>query len=189
MKVADLQQFVKSLIAPLSTSGASKVAGELDRVCSGLEPFKEMALAQFADFLAQADAYQREGTLPTGGRSRGKVASAVDQSKVVAAAQQVQQLYERAADPELQYTTIDGEIKKLDKGLNKDEAIAVAREVGIATPLKTKKAALDEIKRKITTRKGSYERTRFGPPDRAEEAAERDEQPRESAPQAVSELR
>src|SRR5262245_33371746 len=125
MKVAELQLFVKSLVVPLSTSGASKVAGELDRVCAGFEPFKEMTLAQFADFLVLADTYKREGTLGAGAKTRGKAATALDRNKVGKAAQQVQELYERATDPELQYTTIEAEIKKLDKGLNKDEAIAV----------------------------------------------------------------
>src|SRR5262245_49356313 len=130
MKVAELQQFVKSLSVPLSTSGASKVAGELDRVCAGFEPFKEMTLAEFADFLALADTYKREGTLGTAAKSRGKAAAKVDRTKVERAAQQAQELYERAADPELQYTSIEAEIKKLDKALNKDEAIAVAVEMG-----------------------------------------------------------
>ena len=155
---------MKSLIVPLSTSGASKVAGELERVCAGFEPFRDMTIAEFADFLVLADTYKREGTLGTAARRRGKAATAVDRTKVENAAQQVQQLYERAADPDLQYATIEAEIKKLDKGLNKDEVIAVAVEVGIVTTMKTKKAALDEIKRKITTRKGSYERSQFGPP-------------------------
>jgi hypothetical protein len=177
MKVADLQQFVRSLSAPLSTSGASKVAGELDRVCTGFEPFNDMTLAEFADFLVLAHTYKRDGVLATGTRSRGKAAVALDRSKVDKAAQQVQQLYERAADPELQYTTIEGEIKKLDRALNKDEAIAVAVEVGIAKPMKTKKAALDEIKGKITTRKGSYERSQFGPPDQPTATAVAELQP------------
>jgi hypothetical protein len=174
MNVAELQQFVRSLIQPLSTSGASKVAGELDRICTGFEPFKDMTLAQFTDFLSQAEAYQRDGTLPIGSRARRKSATAIDRDKVAKAAQQVQQLYERAADPELQYTAIEAEIKKLDKALNKDEVIAVAGEVGIAGSLKTKKAGLDEIKRKITNRKGSFERSQFSPLDMPGEAFSRE---------------
>ena len=83
MKVADLEQFVKSLAAPLSTSGASKVAGELERVCAGFEPFREMSLAQFADFLVLAETYKREGTLAGAARPRGK-AAAIDRNKVSA---------------------------------------------------------------------------------------------------------
>ena len=79
--------------------------------------------------------------------------------------------------------------KKLDKALNKDEAIALAGEVGIAATLKTKKAALDEIKRKNTTRKGSHERTQFGPPDRPTEAADQDAQSLEPAAHAAGEIR
>ena len=133
-----------------------------------------MTVAQFADFLIQAEAYKREGTLPVSGHSRRKSATAIDRNKVEKAAQQVQQLYERAADPELQYTAIEAEIKKLDKALNKDEAIAVAGEVGIATSLKTKKAAIEEIKRKITTRKGSYEASQFNPPDMSADVEHRE---------------
>ena len=62
----------------------------------------------------------------------------------------------------MQYAAIDAELKALDKQLTKDEAVQVARVAGVAATLKTKKAALDAIKRKITERKESFERTQFG---------------------------
>jgi hypothetical protein len=160
MNVAELQQFLRGLAQPLSTGGAAKVAGELERVCIGLEPFRDLGLGQFADFLQKAESYQRDGTLSVGARP-GRGITALDHDKVKAAAQRIQHLYEQAADPNIPYTAIDAEIKKLDKLLNKDEAAALAREVGIPNAVKTKKAALDEIKRKITIRKESFQRTQF----------------------------
>lgn len=147
---------------PLSTSGAVKVAGELERLCAGLQPFSAKTFAEFTDFLAQAETYQREGTLKPAGKSRGRAAAAADGSKVEIATRQVQQLYERAADPALQYVTIDSEINKIGKALNKDEVLAVAAAVGVVVTKKTKTAALDELKRMIRTRKDSYDRSLFG---------------------------
>lgn len=137
------------------------MATELERLCAGFQPFSGMTLVQFTDFLTLAETYQREGTLKGGAKPRGRAGAAVDAGKVERAAQQFQQLYEQATDPTLEHTAIASEMKKLEKQLSKDEAIAVAVAVGIVTPLKTKKAAIDELTRKVTTRKDSYNRASF----------------------------
>src|SRR5262249_30553696 len=126
-----------------------------------------LALPALADFLAKAEEYHRTGVLPASatpkrgaGRTRTPKPAPIT---VPEAAQRVMALYERAADPELQYEAIETEIAALDKALSQKDMIALAGEVGINKPLKTKKAARDEIKRKITDRKGSFERTQFRP--------------------------
>ncbi len=166
MKVADLQSFIRSLASPLSASGARQVASELERACAGLESFKDLTIAQFADFLDQAERYRRDGVLAPAKCKQAKSA-AVDQHKVQSFAQQILALYERATDADLQYAAIDGEVKKLDRALSKDEAIELARQVAIPGTLKSKKAALDQIARKIKERKESFERTQFRPAGRA----------------------
>jgi len=172
MQVADLQQFVRNLGTTLQSAGAKAVAGDLEKAAAGLEPFKGMAIAQFNDFLAQAEAYARTGVLPTTGKSRARArapkAPPQDSAeKVRDATQRVQDLYERAIDASVQYAVIDAEIKAIDKALKKDELVQVARNFGISKSLKSKKDAAEEILRKINERKESHERTQF----RLEEAA------------------
>lgn len=162
MTVADLRQFVRSLSAALAGAGAKSVANDLERIAAGLQPFETLNLAQFADFLGQAETYARTGVLPTSGKGRKAAAKPDSAETIRAVAQRVRDLYDRVVDPSVQYTAIDAELKSIDKQLNKDEAVQVAREVGIAAALKTKKAALEAIKRKITERKESAERIEFG---------------------------
>jgi len=173
MQVADLQQFVRNLGATLTAAGAKAVAADLERAAAGLEPFKDMPIAQFGDFLAQAEAYVRTGVLPTKpGRARAAKAPAPDSAeKVRAVAQRVQELYERALDPSVPYAAIAAEIAALDKKLTKNEALQVAREVGIVKSLRTKKEALEEVRRKIDERKESHERTQFRTPAPVESSA------------------
>jgi hypothetical protein len=161
MKVSDLQAFLFSLSQALAASGSKQVAVDLDRARAGLEPFKDMGVAIFADFLAQAEAYHRDGVLPAQRGSRKKTGAGADEGKVKAAAQHVQELYEHAIDADLSYAAIEAAIKKMDKELSKDEAIALAMEVGLTEKPKSKKAALEEIRRKIVTRKESFERSQF----------------------------
>jgi hypothetical protein len=166
MTVADLQAFVRNLSVTLASAGAKKPADELESIAAGLEPFQVLGLAQFSNFLITAENYARTGIVPTTGKGRAKAAAPkVDSAeKVRLAGERVSALYDRAVAPDLQYTAIEAEIKALNK-LTKDEAVQVARQLGIAATLKTKKAAMEEIKRKITERKESFERIQFRPQD------------------------
>ncbi len=165
MNVKDLQQFLRSLQQPLSTSGAKSVANDLDRMCGGLEPFQSLSIAQFTEFLAKADSYARTGIVPTTGRAKAsgtrRAAKTVDPEAIRAATERMCSLYERVTSPEVDYGTIDAEIKKLDKQFAKAAVLEIARGFGITGSLKTKKAALEEISRRMTERKESHERTQF----------------------------
>jgi hypothetical protein len=157
MKVSDLQAFLKSLIPPLQATGARQAANDLERGRAGLEPFADLSVAEFADFLARAHKYSVDGVVPVKGKgTRGS--ATVDADKVKAASQSVQQLHEQALDPAFQETVLDAELKKLEKQLNKDEAIEVARQLNIVGTLKTKKDALSEIRRKIARRRDTLDR-------------------------------
>jgi len=163
MIVADLQQFVRSLGTVLHGAGAKAVAGDLERIAIGLQPFQSLSLGQFAEFLGQAEIYARTGVVPASGKGKRKAAAKPDSAESIrAAVARVRALYDRAVDVNLPYTTIDVELKAVEKELSKDEAVAAAREFGIESPLKTKKAALDAIKRRISERKESFERVQFG---------------------------
>lgn len=161
MQVADLQSFLKSLSGPLGAAGGKKVADELDRAAGGLEPFRDLTIAQFADFLMRADEYARTGVIPTKGKPARRSASTVDRAKVQGLAQEVLGLYERAVDESVEYSAIEAEVARWGKKLNKNEAVELAREVGLNGPIKTKKAALEEVRRKIVERKESFQRTQF----------------------------
>jgi hypothetical protein len=163
MNVCDLQQFLRSLSQPLSVSGAKKIADELARACAGLEPFRDLTIAQFADFLGNADEYARTGIVPTTLRPRAAKAGAKtgDPQALANAVEHMRVLYSRVTSPEVTYATIDTEMKQLDKQFKKEEIIEIARSIGIQGSLRTKRAAVDEITRCMTERKESFQRTQF----------------------------
>jgi hypothetical protein len=141
------------------------VAHDLDRMCAGMEPFLDLTVAQFTDFLGRADSYARTGIVPTTGRAKAagarKAAKTDDPEAVRAATERMCSLYQRVTAPDVDYATIDAEVKKLDREFSKDAVLQIARGFGITGSLKTKKAALAEIARRMTERKESYERTEF----------------------------
>ena len=124
MNVSDLQQFLRSLSQPLSVSGAKKVADELERACAGLEPFRNLSVVQFTDFLGKADEYARTGILPTTGRPKAAKAGAKvgDPQALARAVEHMRVLYNRVTNPDVTYSTIDTEMKQLDKQFKKDRA-------------------------------------------------------------------
>jgi hypothetical protein len=72
----------------------------------------------------------------------------------------VEDLYERAKG-QVGYADIDREIAAIGKSLDKDGAIRLAREFNIFGSLRSKKAALDAIHRRITGRLEAFNRTDF----------------------------
>src|SRR5262245_26467662 len=139
MKVSDLQQFLRSLVHPLSV-GAKKLSTDLEKACAGLTPFKDLSVEQFADFLVKAKTFDETGQLPVK-PSRVKAAKTKPEpfnlGGVPGAAQLVRSLQERALDPDLQFSTIEQEIGKLDKGLGTNEMKQLASELGIEGKFKT----------------------------------------------------
>lgn len=162
MKITDLQAFVKTLAAPLSSVGVSKtVCTDLERVAAALEPFGDLTISQFADFLAKAEEYHRTGVLASPLKKARTPAVKPGALTVPEALQRVQCLYDRAPDPTLTYVAIEAEIKQLDKALTLAQALELAQELDLVLSKKTKKATFEEIKRRIFDRKGSFERTQF----------------------------
>ncbi len=138
-------------------SGAKSAAADLERVRSGLEPFKELTVADLADFLARAHQYSVDGIVPVKG-GKAKKAPAVDPAKLDSAFQTIQSLYERALSPDFQYSALDQEIKKLEKDLSKDEAVTLAQRFELRKGMKSKKEAMTEIRRKIAERREVLDR-------------------------------
>jgi hypothetical protein len=155
VKVAELQEFIRSLAQPLQSAGARGPANDLERVRAGLEPFKELAVAEFADFLGRAHRFSQEGAVPVKGKARAK--SAADADKVRAAAQQVQALCEQALEAAIPDATLDTEMKKLERGLSTEELLEVVRQLALPEGAKTKKDTLAAIRQKVAGRKPAPE--------------------------------
>jgi hypothetical protein len=143
MNVSELQQFIRSLHAPLSAAGAPrKITDDLERIVAGLEPFRDRPLAEFADFLVRAEEYHRTGVIP--GRRRQK--QPVDQNKVMEAAQNFKALCERALDPDVSSESLETELNRMVEPLNDAELRQVVQEVG-GNAVRTRKSALNELNR------------------------------------------
>jgi hypothetical protein len=170
--VAQLQQFLNGLIDPLKVAGASeRTCNELQQVAGFLEPFKEKSLAELGDMLRLIDEYQRtkQWPEPTAKEpARRKPATPKAPKPTVAeATQRVLSLLERVNDPNLEYAAIDAELKSLEP-MTKPDLLKVTQQVGMTIASKATKAAiLEELRRRVRDRKGSFDRTQF----RAEAAA------------------
>jgi hypothetical protein len=150
---------LKSIAETVSAAGGQKAAGDIERMCEALDTFETLTVSQFADFLAKADYYVRQGKFRLPGQGTKKPAE-VDSDRVKQAAQSILALYERSISDDVQYEMIEIEVRKLDL-LTKGEVTEVAREVGILRRLPSKAAALDEIRQMIEQRKESFQRTAF----------------------------
>ncbi len=180
MNVAALQSFVRNLAAVLRDADGSKVAGEFERVAAGLEPFRDYAVTQLVDFLAQAEEYHRTGQLPARGRGQGTRRTPTKTMDTAGALRSIQGLYENATRSELTVAAIESELNSVVRGLSKDELAQVARDFDLAVEKRaTKKAIGDQIRQKILDRKGIHQRVQvIGEPLPANEPAP----PREPVP-------
>jgi hypothetical protein len=63
MQVAALQQFLRSLVPALEAAGDGRAAGVAEEAARALDPFRSLALAEFAVFLSRAEEYRRTGAV------------------------------------------------------------------------------------------------------------------------------
>lgn len=167
MKTAELQQFVNGLAIPVKAAGASdKVCAEIRQVAEFLEPFKDKSLADLATMLRMIDEFQRTKQWPepqvSSRPSRRSSKLRATKMTVQEAAQVIMALTEKITDPELEYTTIDAEIKRIEP-LTVADLKAVAQEVGMVLASKKKPDIVAEIRRKLRDRKANFERAQFRP--------------------------
>lgn len=155
-KVQDLQQFVEGLIGPLANLGVStKVQFELSRLVSCLAPFSHHSLADFANFLVNAETHIRTGEWP----APGQKPAAKGKPTVAELAQRIMALYESAiADSAFDYARVDAVVATL-KPLTLAQLGELARQVDVEVPKKAKKQdVLEEISRSIKNRRANWER-------------------------------
>jgi hypothetical protein len=164
--VSQLQRFLSTLIEPLKVAGATdKPCSEILQVVEFLEPFKDKSLAELGDMLRMINEFLRTKQWPEPAikktSSRKAAAPKAPKLTVTEAAQRVMRLLERINDPNLEYAAIDMEIQAIDP-LTKGDLLKVAQEVGMTIPSRfTKLAILEEIRRRVRDRKGSFDRTQF----------------------------
>lgn len=148
----------------MKTAGlAESKLTNLGNVVRCFEPFKEKNLAEFNDFLQSVvDHYAQNGTFPEVGKPpKPKSSKGPKPPKVTVpeAAQKFMSLYEAAAEPGLDYSTIDREIDAFNGSMGADELRQLGKEVGLELTKKASKPmVLAELKRKVKERKENRER-------------------------------
>lgn len=174
MTVGDLSQHLADLSRLLLASGAKNVAGELEQIEKGLQPFRQHSLKDFAAFLVRAEAFSR-GEVPVVPAKRtvratsGTAARAtVDVAPFV---QEASRLYQHAIEPSTTEAMIEDFVQRLSaltvEGLRD---VAAVVDLKLATR-PAKKKALDDIRKRILGRKGSFQRAHLDrPPVMANEA-------------------
>jgi multidrug resistance efflux pump len=155
MTVSTLQQYLQSLAVALRGSGAAqKVIDDLEATSRQLEPLKEFDFGKLAEFLAKVNAaYENNLPLPKarGSRTRTPV-TPPDAEKVKGLAMRVQELRDRAMNPDASPDDVTSLLQQLEAEMNKEEAVAVAREIGVTGNLRSKQDAMNEIRNKILER-------------------------------------
>lgn len=116
LKVADLQQMIDCFAQPMKSAGASqKVLEDFAAMSRGLDRFKERTIGEFNDFLQMASNFINDGTLPEPGQRRRASTPKAPAMSVEVACQRVMEIYERCtADPHLEFSVIENEVKTLE---------------------------------------------------------------------------
>jgi len=156
MKVGNLQQFIRSLAAPLQQAGAAaKVVNDLEQTSQDLQPFAEWEVWQLGELLRQAKEYRDTGILPAPPAKRGgakKAATPKAEPKVLIAeyAEKVRALRDRAAAPDAAREAVTAELTALNLGaLSGPVLVGVAGELGHPLPKSTKKEKAAERLRRL----------------------------------------
>lgn len=154
MNVAALQSFLKNTATILEQAEGRTIAKELEQVCQGLEPFKELRVKEFAEFLVRAEQYTRDPNLLLLGRGRSRRAvQPINAEKVRTAALAIRALEDRATDDSVSLADIKAQLIQVGQPLTKEEAVEVAKEVGVTPSRMTRAAALREIRHRLEDRK------------------------------------
>jgi hypothetical protein len=188
MKVADLQQHLLDLRRLLDAAGGSKtVVNDLDAIQRGLQPFRDAALKDFADFLVRAETYRAGGEVPLKQPPAKKTKEPKSVTPKVKApapdadalAREVRQLYDQAASAAVTQELIEEAMGRVGK-LTKPGLLVVAAGIELKMGSSTAKdKVIAAIRQRLVDRKGSYQRAGLldretgAPPDGHSAAADR----------------
>src|SRR5262249_10060712 len=144
------QRLLRSLRAPLEPSAASApTLAALQRACQGLEPFQDKDVADFAEFLTRAAAYEREGHWPSANPPiNGRI---VDEPNAQEYARRLRTLLEREVPsgtpiPE----DVRVELRQLAKRLKSAQIKEIARELQIEDHIRGAKQGIEKIVFQLT---------------------------------------
>jgi hypothetical protein len=150
MKVSVLQQFLRSLIAPLESSAAARdtLAG-LQRACQGLDPFQDKDVADFAEFLTRAAAYERDGKWPSSNPPiNGRI---VDEPSAQEYARRLRTFLEREAPAGSPFSEeVRAELHRLAKRLKSAQVKEMARELQVEDGFRGAKQGIERIVFQLT---------------------------------------
>lgn len=153
MKVSVLQQYLSNLIAPLQASAApaQSVTG-LQRACQGLDPFQDKDVADFAEFLTRAAAYERDGQWPSTNPSiSGRI---VDDPNAAEYAQRLRTYLEReVTSGEPISADVRAELNRLAKRLKPAQVKEMARELQVEDSFRGTKQGIERIVFRLTGQK------------------------------------
>jgi len=173
MNVSNLQQFLGQIgILVRSAGAAERVCVDIDRVAQCLQPFGDRTLSEFSAFLEKADEYDRTGKLtvppPKATRTKKEAQPKRPVMSVDEAVARFNAVYEQAKDSTFEYSAIDMAIDEFEP-IKATQLKEVAKLVNVPfTSKTTKPQLLDDFKKRIRSRKASFE---GGPQRPAEPAA------------------
>ncbi len=157
MNVADLQQYLADLAQLLSVADAKKSATEIQRVAMSLDPFKAYSIADFANFLQNAEVFKRTGEDPT---KKPSVKAKPEKIDFAALRVEVERLYATAGSAHVTLESIDALRAKLEN-LSKTDLVKVADSIQLVgmKNKKNKTEVLDAVINRIRSIKQSALRT------------------------------
>ncbi len=150
MKVSVLQQFLRSLIAPLeSSSGSTPTLAGLQRACQGLDPFQDKDVADFAEFLTRAAAYERDGKWPSANPPiNGRI---VDEPNAQEYARRLRSFLEREVSAGSPISDeVRAELNRIAKRLKPAQVKELAREFQVEDGFRGAKKGIEKIVFRLT---------------------------------------
>jgi hypothetical protein len=162
MTIRDFQQYLGDMARFLEAGKAAGVAKDFAAMRAGLEPFADLTIAKFSDFLPIVEDYYRRGELPgtvkpkSPPRQRAPKPGAVDVEGLV---RRIQDLFERASDPATTIEEIRAAGEDLKK-LKKPDLQRVAAAIELTQKFKTNgdlvKGIIDRIEKRRNAVSRSY---------------------------------
>jgi hypothetical protein len=153
MNVSILQQYLENLILPLEASAApTQSIDGLKRACQGLQPFRDKAVGEFAEFLARAAGYERDGKWPSS--NPPIVGRIVDEPSTTEYAQRLRAFLERevpSGGPISDH--VRAELDRLTKRLKPEQVKEMARELQIEESFRGAKQGIEKIVLRLTGQK------------------------------------
>jgi hypothetical protein len=160
MKVSVLQQFLRNLIVPLEASAApGPTLNALQHVCQGLNPFQDKEVADFAEFLTRAAAYEREGKWPSVHPSiSGRI---VDEANASEYARRLRTFLEREVSSGNPIPDdVRTELNRLAKRLKPAQIKEMARELQVEDGFRGTKQGIERIVFRLTGQRLSERKPR-----------------------------